>query len=254
MPDNSTYDEMELLIRYMDGELTDEERAAMEIRLQENSSLKERYENLIAAKEAIRSQGLKEKVRAIHQQYHQQQNETGKIVKPSFGKALMRIAAVLILVVAGYGVYLYTTTNNESLYADNFISYQLPITRGETKPDSIDALYNAKKYTAVINAVNTKTIKTQKDYFLKAQSCLQTNNAVAAIASFQIVEELNYINNEQYFRQETDYYLLLAYIKTNDIENAQKQLDKITSNKQHLYFTKAKEISQTKLAILKWKE
>jgi len=257
MQDNSTYDEMELLIRYMDGELTEEERTSTERMLQENASLHERYENLIAAKEAIRSQGLREKVQALHQQFYQQNEakETAKVVKPfSLGKTLMRVAAVLIIVVAGYFAYEYTITNNEKLYADNFVSYQLPVTRGDQNADEIEHLYNEKDYDAVIDAVNRKPQKTQKDFFLKGQSYLQKNNAIAAIASFKIVEELNYTSKEKSFEQETDYYLLLAYLKVNDIDAARNKLQRITSDKHHLYYNKANEISNMQLEILKWKQ
>lgn len=256
MQDNSTYDEMELLIRYMDGEADAQEKAATEKMLKENASLQERYENLVAAKEAIRSKGLRERVQALHKEFSKEQetNESAKVVKPSFRKVFLRIAAVFILVVGGYFIYEYTTTNNETLYADNFVSYEIPVTRGGEKVDSIDALYTAKNYTAVIDAINKKPVKTQKDYFLKAQSYLQTNNAAAAIAAFKLVVELNMQSNEKYFEQETDYYLMLAYIKENDIDNARRQLERIIANKQHMFYSKAKEISNTKLMILDWKK
>ncbi|QEC68431.1 hypothetical protein FRZ67_14370 [Panacibacter ginsenosidivorans] len=259
MQDNYTYDEMELLIRYMDGEADAEEKAATEKMLQENTSLQERYENLLTAKGAIRSQGLKEKVQALHQQYFSEtqiaKTEPAKIIKPAFGiKTFMRIAAVLILVIAGYGVYQFTSTSNDSLYKANFETYQLPVMRGETTTNSIDSLYNANNFTAVIATASSKPVKTQKDYFLTAQSYLQTNNASAAINAFKNVEQLNNTSAEKYFVQETDYYLALAYIKANDIYAAEKQLSKITANKQHMFYSKAKEISSTKLMILKWKE
>ena len=166
----------------------------------------------------------------------------------------MRIAAVFILVIAGYGVYQFTSTNNSSLYEENFESYQLPVMRGEAEANSIDSLYNANNYTAVITTVTAKPAKTQKDYFLAAQSYLQTNNATEAINAFKNVEQLNNASTEKYFVQETDYYLALAYIKANDIDEAEKQLNKITANTQHMFYSKAKEISSTKLTILKWKE
>jgi hypothetical protein len=257
MQDNSTYDEMELLIRYMDGELTEEERTSAERMLQENASLHERYENLVAAKESIRSKGLKEKVQALHQQFYQQNEakETAKVIRPSsFGKTFMRIAAVLILVVAGYFAYEYTTTNNENVYAENFVSYQLPVTRGDQNANEIEHLYNEKDYDAVIDAVNRKPQKTQEDFFLKGQSYLQKNNAIAAIAAFKVIEELNFTSKEKYFEQETDYYLLLAYLKANEIDAARDKLKRITSDKHHIYYNKANEISKMQLEILKWKQ
>ena len=259
MQDNFTYDEMELLIRYMDGELTDDERTATEKMLQENESLQERYENLLAAKGAVRSKGLKEKVQALHQQYYNEvqaeKNIAAKVIKPAFGvKTFMRIAAVFMLVIAGYGVYQFASTNHNSLYEENFENYQLPVMRSEAASTSIDSLYNANNFTAVIATVMSKPVKKQKDYFLAAQSYLQTNNTTAAIDAFKNVEQLNKASVEKYFEQETDYYLALAYIKANDIGAAEKQLNKITANTQHMFYRKAKQISDTKLMILKWKE
>lgn len=259
MQDNSTNDVMELLISYIDGELDATEKAAAEKLLQEDAALKERFDNLLAAKQAIKSQGLKQHIQSLHQQYYTevQATETApvKVIKPAFGlKTFMRIAAVFILVVAGYGVYQYTATDNESLYADNYISYLLPVTRGAEQPDDLDALYSANNYTAVIAAVNGKQQKTQKDYFLAAQAYLQTNDAAAAISAFKNVEQLNSTSTDKYFAEETDYYLALAYIKAGNIDAAEKQLNKINANKQHMFYNKASAISNMKLTILKWKQ
>lgn len=259
MQDNSTNDVMELLISYMDGELDATEKAATEKMLQEDAALKERFENLVAAKQAIKAQGLKQHIQSLHQQYYTETQATetapAKIIKPAFGlKTFMRIAAVFILVVAGYGVYQYTAINNESVFLDNYISYQLPVTRGAQQTDDLNDLYNASNYTAVIAAVNGKQQKTQKDYFLQAQAYLQTNDANAAISAFKNVEQLNSTATDKYFIEETDYYLALAYIKAGNINEAEKQLNKITANKQHMFYSKASQISNTKLMILKWKE
>jgi len=250
---------IEMLIRYIDNELSDTEKAATEKLLQEDAALQERLQNLVASKQAIRSLGIKQQVQLLQQEYlnevTKQETPTAKVIKASNPlKAFMRIAAALILVVAGYGVYQYTATTNSSLYEDNFISYQLPVTRGNVQETNIDSLYHAKRYDAVIAAVSAKQSKTQEDYFLAAQSALMLNNANAAIEDFQKIELLNNNSSDKYFAEETDYYLALAYIKANRIEEAKKQLEKITSNRQHAYYNKAKEISSMKLTILEWKK
>jgi tetratricopeptide (TPR) repeat protein len=256
MQDNAT---IELLIRYMDGELNEAEKKATEKLLREDASLQEHYQYLIEAKRAIKSQGLKQRVQAIHQEYMQATNEN-KTGKPkadkhqSFFKVFMRIAAIFIIVIGSYGVFRYVSTTNQSVYNDNFISYQLPVNRGVGKADSLDALYKTGDYHAIINAFDGRGSKNQKDYFLAAQAYLQLNNADAAINAFQQVEHLNNKSAEKYFAQETDYYLMLAYIKAGKIEAAEKLLNKITSNKQHLFYNNAKNISRIKLTMLKWKE
>ena len=115
-------------------------------------------------------------------------------------------------------------------------------------------MYNSGSYQKVISAVSLKEHKSQKDYFLAAQSYLQLNDADAAINAFKQVEDINQKTNEKYFVYETDYYLALAYIKAGNIEKAEQQLNKITSNKQHPFYNQAKSITRTKLFILKLKE
>ena len=56
----------------------------------------------------------------------------------------------------------------------------------------------------------------------------------------RLIENLNNNSSEKYFEQETDYYLMLAYIKSGEINQAKRQLDKITSNKQHMFYNNCK--------------
>lgn len=257
MQDNSTYDIIETLTRYMDDEMDEAEKAATTAMISEDADVKERFDNLMNAKKAIRSKGLRERVQAIHHEYMAEVAEPvpAKVIKPSFGlKMVMRIAAIFILVVAGVGVYNYSTTNNQRVFDENYIGYQLPVNRGNAQLNNIDSLYTNGAYEAVIAAVNSAAVKTQKEYFLAGQSYLLTGNAAEAINSFKKVEQLNGNAADQYFVQETDYYLALAYIKNNDITNAEAQLEKITSNPQHLFYSKAKSISNMTLSILKWKQ
>lgn len=261
MQDNSTYDDIiEQLIRYADGELNADENATVDKMLQEDEVLKLRYENILAAKAAIRSKGLQQRVAAIHKEYiaekNNQQTRQAKIIKPSFGTAriLMRVAAMLLFVVVGYGVYQYSTTTTDSVFNNSYLKYELPVTRSENKFTQIDSLYSAGKYTAVVQLFESSVHKTPQDYFLAAQSYLQTGNANAAVTTFKTLQQINNTATEKYFLQETDYYLAIAYIKTGDISAAQKQLALIKANKQHMFYQKANEISNLELTILKWKE
>lgn len=265
MQDNFTPDIIEQLIRYLDGELSPEAAASTEKLLKEDAAVKERFDNLVVARNAIKALGLRQKLKALHQQFYPEvsaaqpaENETAKVIKPSFGnsaKIILRIAAVFIFAVAGYAVYEYSTTSNDSVYADNFIKYQLPVSRGEGQAQqSIDSLFSANNFSGVIEVFKPIAIKKQKDYFLAALASLETGNSQSAIDDLKSVQQLNSTSTEKYFEQETDYYLTLAYIKAGNIDEAEKQLNIIKANKQHMFYQKANEISSTKLRILKMKE
>lgn len=261
MQDNSTNNDIEMLVKYMDGELTGVEKESTEKLLQTNAELQQRYQHLLAAKQAIKMEGLRARVKALHNEYVQDAAPVkampAKVIRPTFFvKDFMRVAAVLVLVIAGYGGYQYATTTTQSLYSDNYIIYHLPVNRGEGNADRIENLYNEGHYEAAVAAVNGLPIKTQKDYFIAAQSYLQLdteNSAVNAIAFFLEVQKMNSENSEKYFVQETDYYLALAYIKAGKVDLARDELSKIKANPRHIFYNNAKQISSTKLEILKLK-
>lgn len=266
MPDNFTYDEiMEQLIRYVDGELHEDEKFAIEKLIHQDNAVQERYENLLASREAIKMLGLRNRIQVLHNEYETSKVKSedegksrAKVIGLSFAKKykmLLRIAAALLVAVASYGIYEYSTISSERLYAENFISYNLPVTRGDgINNTTIDSFYASKNYVGVVNTFESATSKTQRDYFIAGLSFLELNKTTDAIDAFSKLQQLNSNGTEKHYKDETEYYLLLAYIKANRAEDALKMLDIITANKQHLYYQKANEISRTKLMFLKWKE
>ena len=248
----------ENIIQYIDDEMTMDEKKAFEKLLQEDAVLYERYQFMLAAKQAIRSKGLKEQVSKIHEEYIQSLNRpavaTTRISgKRSFFKTFMRVAAVLIFVVTGYGVFEFSTTNKDSVYESSFINYQLNVSRGGEQARQIDSLYNAENYNSVITAFNASAQKVQKDYFLAAQSYLHLDKPEEAISTFRQIKKMNASTDHKSFVDETDFYLACAYIKAGRISEAEKQLNMITSNKQHVFYNNAKNISRLKLKILQLK-
>lgn len=259
MPGSSANDIMEMLIRYIDDELSPDERTSTEKILRENADVDERYQYLLAAKQAIRSQKLKQRVQAAHNEYLHTEVPVKmiqqKIVKSSsFFRALMRVAAVFIALIAGFGIFEYGTTTDQSVYRENFINYELPVNRGAGNMSNIDSLYSSANYTEVINAFEGNQQRNQKEYFITAQSFLHLDKADKAISAFEEVKILNDRSDEKYFADETDYYLALAYIKSGRIDEAETLLNKITSDKHNLFYNKAKDISSFKLKILKLKK
>src|ERR1700710_2147092 len=98
MPDNSTDNITELLVRYMDNELLPDEKPAIEKMLHENADVNEGYQYLLAAKQAIRHENLKQHVQNVHADFIYSKsvdtNSPAKIVKLSAFKMFMRVAAI----------------------------------------------------------------------------------------------------------------------------------------------------------------
>ena len=64
--DNSTPDMPEKLVRYLDGELNEDEKKVIEQQLNSDSVLQQEYNSLLATREAILHDGLQQHVAALH--------------------------------------------------------------------------------------------------------------------------------------------------------------------------------------------
>jgi tetratricopeptide (TPR) repeat protein len=254
MPDNSANDTTQLLIQYMDNELSVLEKETVKKMLASDEKLFEQYQYLLAAKDAIRSKGLKQRVQTLQAEFLKERNKItipAKIVRSStVFKTFMRVAAIFLFAIAGFGVYEYASTTNQSVYNESFTSYQSPVNRSNENTNDLSRIYNAGKYTDVISRVNLKQQKNQQDYFLAAQSYLQLNQPAKAIENFKKVEDLNNKNTARYFVEETNYYLMMAYIKTGDIKSAKEKMNIILTDKNHLYYNNVKKISSLQFKVL----
>jgi hypothetical protein len=77
----------ENIIQYIDDEMTMDEKQAFEKLLQQDMVLYERYQFMLAAKQAIRSKGLKEQVSKIHEEYIRSLHRPGSYNSPGFPQA-----------------------------------------------------------------------------------------------------------------------------------------------------------------------
>ena len=242
MENENNYKDLELLDKYLDGELDSSEKRDLERRISEDQALKSELEILRISRDAIRTKALKDRVKKLHQTLMPEiRDDKAKVVsinrKNKFFKLAMSVAASVIIVVAGFFAYQYSTANADKLYSQQFLSYELPVTRssgdGMTK---IDSLYLSGSYGKVIEYFNSLTQKNIRDYFLTAMSYLHTDKFNEAIDLFQyIVNKNNNQQGEKYFEQETDFYLSLAYLKIGEFTKCKALFIKMRENPKHLY-------------------
>src|SRR5689334_6527338 len=122
-----------LLLQYLDNELNNSARAEVEKRLATESGLKEQLSRLQLSTEAIHLYGLKQRVKEIGTEFKLDKApvvpiRTARsmiIARWSFG-----VAAILLLLVAGVGLYEYSTISNNKLYGQLYTPYEIRSSRG----------------------------------------------------------------------------------------------------------------------------
>jgi predicted negative regulator of RcsB-dependent stress response len=255
--DNSTlYDEQ--LMRYVDGEMSDTEKAEFEKRLVSDRSLQESVENLLLSKEAVRSYGIKEKVAGIHQQMMKELKTETPVKSISSFRRIIRysvgVAASILLIFIGIEGYNFYNLSSDRLFTENYTSYDLITTRdgediNETK---IEKAYRNKDYNQVIK-LNGNSILTQKDIFLTGMAYLETGDAARAASSFQVALIDMKEDENSVLKDAAEYYLALAYLKNRDYDQAIDMMNAIHNNPSHLYKDKFSGKYINRVKWLKWR-
>jgi len=224
----------DLLVRYLDGELPPPQKVELEERLQRDSQLQERLTNLQIAAEAIRQFGTAQQVNTIHQEMMEElkgRSAPAKVVsmRRTF-RLTMAVAASILIVFIGVRIYLSSQVSTEALYDDAFVDFQVSVSRGAAAGFSdIENAYQAKKYEAVVQSIRSTKINS-KDSLLIGLSYLHVNKPAQAVG---ILHHLASSENE--FRQDAEFYLALAYLKSKQGKKALPLVEKINGNTAHLY-------------------
>lgn len=236
-------DVIELIDKYIDRQLPVEQAQQLEADLQKDADLMRLFDSMIMARAAIQSSALNARIKRLHAVYLEEleaESQQDDVVipmyrRPSFTWAL-RIAASLLLGVTAYSSYEVTKLNPEQYSDAKFIPYQLPVTRGTAESGtSLDLLYRSGRYAAVTQRFANLATKEPRDYFLTAIAHLQRNEPNEAINLLKALRQYNAQQAKPLFAQESDYYLALAYLGANRLEDAYALFKTIHDTPQHLY-------------------
>jgi hypothetical protein len=239
---NSTQDMSELLVRYLDGELEEDEKTNLEQKLATDNSLREELENLRISREAVKYYGLKEKVATVHQQMMKEMKPQATIRSINSTRRIFRysiaVAASIVLVFLAFMAYDYFTLSSEKVFANNYQSYELTTFRGNEQLTAVEKAYKEKNYQEVISLQQTPAQNDIGSNFLAGMSNLELNNTENSILNFKKVIDLNKASGTNLWQDQAEFYLALAFLKNKDHDSSIELLQKIKDDPEHLYHEK----------------
>ena len=234
---NENSPQTDLLIQFLDGELPREQMDSLKKSLTENPALREELENLRLAKEAVKSYGLKNRVRLIHSEMMQEFKKTA-VPKTSLVKMItrhgLRVAAVLIVLFGISTLYQYITSTPEKLFTENFKTFDLHTTRGNFNT-ILEDLYEKGDMQGLIQQFILMKTPEAKDYFLAGNAYLGIHEAALAVKTFLKLGQLNKTNNTHFYEEDLEYYLALGYLGSGKPAKALPILEKIHADQNHPY-------------------
>jgi len=148
----------------------------------------------------------------------------------------VKIAAALILVIGVAGALgKFLTTTPASIEQKYYIPYELDITRGLVTRDALDQAYKAKSWPMVVTVFRSREPKAAKDYFLTGMAYMEEKQYASALVLFNTLMTSNSKTHTQLFEDEAEFYAAMGYLATNQMAPAQRLLDKMEADPDHLY-------------------
>lgn len=240
-----------ILVRYLDGELSGVEKQDLEQELSVDPGLREELDSLRSVREAIRLYGLQQKVSGIHSEMMKEMRPVA-IIKPIRGKIIkysMAVAASLLLLVGGYFIYNAATISPERVFASSYTPFELVTVRdGNNMESNIEKAYREKNYNEVVRIHETGEDHSPQETFLCGSAALEMKNLPKAIKCFNEVLAASRQTGKPILKDEAEYYLSLSYLRNKDYDEALVLLNSIESDPAHTYYKKvnAKLIRQVK--------
>ncbi|MCB0462524.1 MAG: hypothetical protein R2816_09875 [Flavobacteriaceae bacterium] len=219
-----TQELLEFIERCLNKTATSEELQDFEYRLKNDPEFKTQVTEIKTLLFGIESQALKEKLDDFHKELTEEQDQ--KVVSIKF-EHFRKIAVAAILVIALGSLWLFRGNANEKLYAKHFSPDPgLPTMMSETQ--------NFEFYDAMVNYKQGEYQTALDKWQLLLQSKPQNDTlnyfiGVAKMANKQEKKAIEYLetvtlSETSVFKNEAYYYLGLAYLKTDNIELAKKNL------------------------------
>lgn len=251
MTQNTTY-----LIDQLDESLNSTINPDFDSKLRDNVEMAEEWNTLQLALTAIREAGLQDQVDAVAEEYRSVKvvsiHKRPATVRPKSGNMLKIAAAVFVLFIAG-GIYKYNSVSSSNFYNKNFSVYELSVSRGNSDLDQLEKTYQDRNWAGVIEKYNALAKKDNKSMFLTAMANMELRNAAAAIPLFNEILKKNAAGTDELFHDESEYYLALSYLANQEAARAIPILEKIKSDRSHLYNRVVGEMSWTDLRIIQYK-
>jgi tetratricopeptide (TPR) repeat protein len=252
---NSTRTEQ--LIRFLDNELPDSERAELEASLLSDPSLAEELDRLKIARNLVQGFALRQQVASIHKEMMQELNREAVTMPVNavhrapvrrLSRFAWQIAASIILIISATFFYQYLTLTPQKIFTDNYNPYQAATSRG-SEGSSINTLYREHRYQQLLNKFESSTTHTAEELFLAGNAYLEINQPPRAISAFQQLQASNIASGSTLFKDDGEYYLAMAYLKNGETTKALPILQEIHNNPDHAYHDK---VSAWELRKLGW--
>ena len=244
----------EQILRYLEGEMSPEERDRFEVSLSQNKALADESQRLSLSIDAIKYLGVVDSVKKVHAELKAEGSipglQRGRVV--TFRKIVrygIAAAACILFVVAGIKAYQFYSLNPDNLYDQAYVSYELSSTRGTEPPRSVtETAYQQKNYDRVIALSKQNKSLNATESFFTGLAHMHKNDFAAAIPHLKQTA-----SSSDAKKADAEFYLSMAYLRNGDYDQSISLMEKIKADPRHPYHERFNDKYIDKVRMLKWK-
>ncbi|MDW3209193.1 MAG: hypothetical protein R8N23_04960 [Reichenbachiella sp.] len=227
MMNNLSNSDLKLIEGKVDKTLDENDSAQFTQRLNESDSFKEEFQ----LQKALIDTLIKSNQRDLKDELSSYLVESRQAKKIKTSQLLAAAVSILIISVFAYTLTSSFSKNHLELFQAHFQVYPAPpITRGAEDLDSnaeIFEAYRNENFTEAIKLFDSKDLL-GKGPLYKASCHLKLNETLKAISILEAASS----SENKHLSQTAEWYLGLAYLKNNELEQCEEILEKIVANKQ----------------------
>jgi tetratricopeptide (TPR) repeat protein len=234
-----------LIESYLTGEMDEQQRKEFDINLIDNQNLASDVKLLEESNEAVLDDEVydfRKSIRKVINESYTDHSKTFEISRKLFKYPL--VASIIVLIVLSLW-QLITLASPEKIYSKFYKPYETDLsTRSlNTVTDKISIaflLYQKGDYEAsyeILNNYLSKNTDNQTARFFQGMNSMELGKTDRAISELKIVEK----DLSTPYAMHARWYLSLAYLKINDVDEAKKYLNRIVEDDVY-YAEQAKKI------------
>ena len=249
--DEQNLERSELIDRYLSGHLNETEMRHFRKKLEDDEALRKDLENSEISIEAIKNFGLRHELKRIRQEMLAEETtqttpdveaipERREVPTISMFRYLPRVAASVLIVLVATVTTQVATLSGEKLYASKESEHPLPYgdfntVRGNKETSdaevrTMERSFASGDYQAAIQQYETMKQPSVDIDFIAGNAYLQTNQPAKAIDIFEHLLEIDQTQGQDFFKNDTEYYLALSYLRAGDYDQALEKFQELKAS------------------------
>ena len=237
MESDATLEQSEYIDRYLKGQLSTPEQVAFGQRVGQDPAFADEVASQQSVRSLTRHYGYRQDLAAIHREAMSERRAASGF---KAWTSPLRIAAAIALLLVCASVLRLSTLSASGLVEQGYEPYAADVTRGEmyVPQDASQQLvreYANGNYGAVVKRFAQNNFRSPEETLIVANAYLALSQPAQAIPLLQRTITQGNGSGNRTAVQDAEYYLAWAYLKNNQLPEAERLFSAIYQNPDHKY-------------------